>query len=158
MKRPALIIILLTLAACGGSMTDEQRKRMHEASDQQKIMKVTESEILEAAFSKGRSVMKGLQTDNPSIGSVEKNEAVKIHWLAPGEAHGLEIERQLIDAYLNSLMEGSTLQDNVQKIGADSMLYTNPVIVTREDKSIEIKGTWNIWMSKKQLILAMDKK
>jgi hypothetical protein len=151
------IVSFALLTACGGSLSDEQRKQMREGSEQQAIVKVTEAEILDAAFVKGRSVMSRLTENNPDTTKVSAEETVRIHWLAPGKAHGLEIEQQLIEAYLNSLLTGTPLQDNVQKIGEDSLLYTNPVVVTRADSSIEIKGTWNIWMSKRELILAMGK-
>ncbi len=157
MNKLLLILLVLSLFACGGSLTDEQRKRMLEASELQAIVKVTDAEITEAAFAKGRTVMEGL-TSPSELDSLEKVAAVKIHWLEPGAAHGLEIEQQLIDAYINSVIEGTSLQDNVQKIGTDSMLYTKAIILTRPDSSVEVKGTWNIWMSKKQLILSMNKK
>ena len=151
-------MLALMVTACGGSLSDEQRKQMREASEQQAIVKVTEAEILDAAFVKGRSVMSRLTVNKPDTGKVSAEEIVRIHWLVPGKTHGLEIEQQLIDAYLNSLLSGVPLQDNVQKIGEDSLLYTNPVVITRADSSIEIKGTWNIWMSKRELILAMSGK
>ena len=153
-----LVISFMILTACGGSLSDEQRKQMREASEQEAIVKVTEAEIMDAAFTKGRSVVNRLKESNPDTSKVSREEIVRIHWLAPGEAHSLEIEQQLIDAYLNSMLTGTPLQDNVQKIGEDSLLYTNPVVLTRADSSIEIKGTWNIWMSKRELILAMGKK
>lgn len=155
--KKSFIVLVLFLSACGGSLSDEQRKQMREASEQQAIVKVTEAEILEAAFAKGRSVMTRLKDNKPDTNKVSTEEVVRIHWLAPGKAHGLEIEQQLIDAYLNSLMNGTPMQDNIQKIGEDSLLYTNPVVITRADSSIEIKGTWNIWMSKRDLILSMGK-
>lgn len=151
-------MLALMMVACGGSLSDEQRKQMREASEQQAIVKVTEAEIMEAAFAKGRSVMGRLTQSNPDTSRVSAEESVNIHWLVPGKTHGLEIEQQLIDAYLNSLLTGTSLQDNVQKIGEDSLLYTNPVVITRADSSIEIKGTWNVWMSKRDIILAMNKK
>lgn len=158
MKRSGAILLVMILTACGGSLSDEQRKQMREASEQQAIVKVTEAEIMDAAFVKGRSVMSRLKESNPDTTQVSTEEVVKIHWLVPGKAHGLEIEQQLIEAYLNSMITGTPLQDNVQKIGEDSLLYTNPIVLTRADSSIEIKGTWNIWMSKRELILAMGKK
>lgn len=154
----SFIILVLLLSACGGSLSDEQRKQMREASEQQAIIKVTDAEILEAAFAKGRSVMSQLKDNNPDTSKVAAQEVVKIHWLGAGKAHGLEIEQQLIDAYVNSLLSGTSLQDNVQKIGTDTLLYTNPVVITRADSSIEIRGTWNIWIAKRELILAMNKK
>lgn len=152
-----LIILTVFLCACGGSLSDEQRKQMREAREQQAIVKVTESEIMDAAFAKGRDVMSQLKQVNPDTGKVSTDEKVRIHWLAPGKAHGLKIEQQLIEAYLNSMLSGVPLQDNVQKIGGDSLLYTNPVVITHADSSIEIKGTWNVWMSKRELIIAMGK-
>lgn len=158
MKRTGIILLALIVTACGGSLSDEQRKKMREASEQQAIVKVTEAEITDAAYVKGRSVMDKLNVKNPDTTKVENEEVVEIHWLAAGKTYGLEIEQQLIEAYLNSLLSGAALQDNVQVIGEDSLLYTNPVVITRADSSIEIKGTWNIWMSKKEIILAMGKK
>lgn len=152
-----LVLVSCILVACGGTLTDEQRKKMLEASEQQSIVKVTDAEITEAAFMKGRAVMETL-TQAEQADSVSQVAHVKIHWLEPGGGDVLEIEQQLIDAYINSVIEGVPLQDNVQNIGMDSVLYTKPVVLTRPDSSIEVKGTWNIWMSKKQLILAMKKK
>lgn len=157
MRTLVLFFVGLLLFSCGGSLTDEQRKKMKEAQEQQAIVKVTDAEITEAAFEKGRAVMETLKTPDQAE-SAGNAAQVRIHWLEPGGGDALEIEQQLIDAYINSVIEGVPLQDNVQNIGTDSVLYTKPVVLTRPDSSIEIKGTWNIWMSKKQLILGMNKK
>lgn len=154
--KKVFILFTVLLCACGGSLTDEQRREMKKAREQQAIVKVSDAEIVDAAFAKGREVMKQLKT-NPDTSVVSQAQTVKIHWLAAGKANGLKMERQLIDAYLQSLLDGMPLQDNVQKIGTDSLLYTNPVVVTRADSSIEITGTWNVWISKRDLILAMGK-
>ena len=156
MNRVLLISLAMVLLGCGGSLTDEQRKKMLEASEQQAIVKVTDAEVIEVAFAKGRTVLEGL-TSPAETGSREKVEGVKIHWLEPG-SRGLEIEQQLIDAYMNSVIEGTSLHDNVQEIGTDSLLYTKAVVLIRPDSSVEVKGTWNIWMSKKQLILSMKRR
>src|SRR6185436_17822125 len=134
------VLILLTciLFACGGTLTDEQRKKMKEASEQQAIIKVTDAEITEAAFAKGRAVMESL-TKPDQADSVSQIAHVKIHWLKPGGGDAMEIEQQLIDAYINSVIEGVPLQDNVQNIGMDSVLYTKPVVLTRPDGSVEVK-------------------
>lgn len=157
MKR-ILIVPILILTACGGGISDEQRRQMREASEQQAIVKVTESEIMDAAFVKGRDVLAQLKNPTPDTARIAREQAVEIHWLGADATHGLEIEQQLIEAYLNSLLTDSPMQDNVQKIGNDSLLYTSPVVLTRADSSVEIRGTWNVWISKKQLILSMSKK
>lgn len=155
MKNTLIFLIAAgLLTQCGGSMSDEQRKQMLEAREQQRIQKISEAEIMDLAFAKGREVLTSLpMQESPRVDSLGRILGVKIHWLAPGASNGLTIEQQLIEAYINSVIEGTPLQDNVQKIGTDSLLYTKPVVIMRPDSSVEVKGTWNIWMSKKQLIL-----
>ena len=130
---------------------------MREGSELQAVVKVTDAEITDAAFAKGRSVVAVLSNKNTDSLAAAMN--VKIHWLQAGAtANSLAVEQQLMDAYINSVITGTPMRDNIQKIGTDSMLYTSVVVLTRPDSSVEIKGTWNIWMSKKQLILSIGKK
>lgn len=160
MKNLYFALIVLIVSACGGSISDEQRKQMLEAREQQVIQKVTDVEITEAAFEKGRQVVKGLseKTNPDQLDSLAAGMDVKIRWLVPGSADAQEIEKQLIDAYINSVMMGEKQTDNVQRIGTDSILYTKAVVLNRPDSSVEVRGTWNVWISKKKLILSMDKK
>ena len=97
--KKVLVLLTCILFACGGSLTDEQRKKMLEAREQQAILKVTDAEITEAAFAKGRAVMETL-TKPTQADSVSAVAQVKIHWLTPGGGDALEIEQQLIEAYL----------------------------------------------------------
>jgi hypothetical protein len=160
MKNTLIFLIAVgLLTQCGGSMSDEQRKQMLEAREQQRIQKISEAEIMDLAFVKGREVLADLpQRESTNVDSLGSSQGVKIHWLSPGASNGLTIEQQVIEAYINSVIEGTPLQDNVQKVGTDSLLYTKAVVVTRPDSSVEVKGTWNVWMSKKQLILGRGSK
>jgi hypothetical protein len=161
MKRLMFFVSLVSLiAACGGSMSDEQRKKMLEAREGQAIVKISEAEIMTAAVERGRAVMELLpdSAKRSTVDSIERVHNVKIQWLVPGATTSLAIERQVIDAYINSVIEGASLEDNIQAMESDSMLYTKPVVVTHEDQSVEIKGTWNIRMSKKELVLLLSKK
>lgn len=160
MKNTVLVLIVLLLfTQCGGSMSDEQRKQMLEARELQRIQKISEAEIMDLAFVNGRELLTKLPSpESADVDSLGKIQGVKIHWLTPGASNALTIEQQLIEAYINSVIEGTPLQDNVQKVGTDSLLYTQAVVITRPDSSVEVKGTWNIWMSKKQLILARGSK
>ncbi|MBX2944356.1 MAG: hypothetical protein KF725_00880 [Cyclobacteriaceae bacterium] len=150
-------ITLIFLMGCGGSLNDEQRKQMREARELNSIKKVSDVEIMEAAFAFGRDIMEkveaGLDQD-----SLELSRKVAIRWLQTGSSAGSEIERQVIDAYLNSMVLGAELADNVQRLGTDSLLYTKPVVVDLPDGVVEVKGTWNIRMSKKQVVLSISKK
>jgi hypothetical protein len=164
MKHWITIIPVLVFLGCSGSLSDEQRKRMHEQMDLHKIKRVTENEINEAAFAKGRETVKLLeafQGDSARIDSLIKTEKGKIRWIVPGASNARELERQLMDAYINAA--SGSLQDNVQKIRhaegeSDSLLYTKPVVSKMTDGANKLEGVWNIWLSKKQLILSMNKK
>lgn len=160
MRNLYFMLMIAGLTACGGSISDEQRKQMLEAREQQSIQKVTDVQITEAAFAKGREVTNMIteKTTSHQLDSIARLMNVEIRWLVPGSADAQEIEKQLIDAYINSMLMGEELKDNVQRAGSDSLLYTKPLVITRPDSSVEVRGTWNVWISKKNLILAMGRK
>jgi hypothetical protein len=160
MRKLYFLVVVLALTSCGGSISDEQRKQMLEARELQSIQKVTDVQITEAAFEKGREVVNRLNENISAhhLDSIATSMDVNIRWLVPGAANAHEIESQLIDAYINSVLMGEEQVDNVQRVGKDSLLYTKALVITRPDSSIEVKGTWNVWISKKKLILSMAKK
>ncbi|MBX2965061.1 MAG: hypothetical protein KF845_02865 [Cyclobacteriaceae bacterium] len=150
-------LIVFTLAGCGGSLNDDQRKQMKEARELKSIKKVSEAEITEMAFLQGRDIMKAIRQAPNAIDSLEAEYQVRISWLTPGSPGGTEIERQLIDAYLNSMLTGSALTDNVQKLAEDSLLYSQPVTRELPDGTVAVDGVWNISIPTKQVVLAIEK-
>jgi hypothetical protein len=164
MKR-SIAIALLILTACGGKLSDEQRKKMRDEMELHEIRKVTEVEITEAALEKGRAIMAALDKikDKPlSVDSLAYATKTKILWVVPGKANASEVEQQLVDAYIAGAATGS-LQDNLQKIrhgeeGPDSLLYTKPVVKDLPDGAVQVEGVWSIYISQKLLILGMAKK
>jgi hypothetical protein len=158
-----LICGLVLLLACEGKLTDEQRKKMREQMELHKIKRVTETEITEAAYAKGRALMAFLERhsrDSVKIDSFMTANEGRIRWIVPGNENARELERQLVDAYLAD--ESGALQDNIQRVRrgmepTDSILYTKPVITKLPDGSERLDGVWNVWLSQKQLVLAMDK-
>jgi hypothetical protein len=162
--RHTLFFTILLLSACGGSLSDEQKKKIREEMELSKIRKVSEADIMEAAFARGRltvETLERLKGDSLRIDSVLKAEQGKIRWIVPGQSSIHETEQQLIDAYLSAETGGQ--QDNVQKIRnaqgeSDSLLYSKPVITRLPDGTDRLEGVWNIWLSKKQIILSMDEK
>ncbi len=116
------------------------------------IKRVSEAEITEAAFAKGRELV-ALLSARKNIDSVAVANGVKISWFKPGEATTREIENQLIEAYVNNLNGAGT--DNVQRIGTDSLLYMLPVAEKQADGSDVVKGIWSIYFSKKQIVLGL---
>ncbi|MBL0741901.1 hypothetical protein [Chryseolinea lacunae] len=158
---------LLALAACGGKLTDEQRQKLHEGMDQHKIVKLSDSEIMTAALDQGRAVFAGLEQIRFSpekVDSIAKHHHAKVRWIVPGSGNALEVESQLIEAYVIGAETGST-QDNIQKLyhagkqeDYDSVLYSRPIVSPLPDGAVNVDGVWNIYLSKKNVILALGKK
>ena len=152
------IFILLLLTSCGGTLSDEQRKKIREDMNQHKIVRISDAEITEAAFVRGRDMMKLInKTGSKSkIDSLARGAGLKIKWIVPGAGNAGVIEREIIEAYLESSINGG-MEDNVQRAGTDSLLYTKPVTEKLPDGSENVKGMWSIQFAKKQLILSMKK-
>jgi hypothetical protein len=163
MKLSALLFTFILLG-CGGSLTDEQRKQMKKNMELNKIVRVTEVEITEAAFDKGREtieIIESFKGDSTKIDSIIDVSKGRIHYIRPGISNAQELEQQLVDAYLAD--ESGIPRDNVQKVrnndgGFDSLLYTKPVVTKLPDGSDQLVGVWNIWLPKKELILEIGRK
>jgi hypothetical protein len=158
-----MIFTLALMLSCEGRLSDEQRKRIKEEMQLQKIKKVTEAEITEAAFAEGRKLVAmadRLRQDSARMDSLIDSRKGKMRFVVPGKSNVIALEQQLIDAYLAD--ESGLMQDNVQRARpgknvSDSLLYTKPVIEKLPDGSEKLMGIWNIWLSQKELIIAMDK-
>ncbi len=151
-KFVCLVLISVVVISCGGGLTDEQRRKIKEEMETNQIKKISEAEITAATMNNGRRLAEIL-TSTSKADSLAKAEDVKIKWLQAGQADVTEMERQLIEAYLTQLSGGS--MDNVQKIGTDSLLYTVPVIIKRDDGADEVKGIWSIYFTRKQIVLGL---
>lgn len=156
MKIEFMIVAFLFLTACGGSLSDEQRKKIREDMNQHKIVRISDAEITEAAFLTGRTSMKIINAKNNKSAIDSLAKICKIKWIVPGGSNAREIEKQIIEAYLESSINGGA-EDNIQRIGTDSLLYTKPITEKLADGSENVKGMWSIQFSKKQLILSMKK-
>ena len=160
MRISAAFYILSTavLFACSGSLPEEKRKALREKMEENKIVRVTEVEIIEAAFREGRSMAReldSLQRDSSLLNSYIELKGGSVHFIRPGQEANRLLEQQLIDAYLAD--PSGTFQDNVQKVrndqgDFDTLLYTKPVVKKLSDGSDELVGVWNIWLSKRDLV------
>lgn len=133
--------------------------------ENQKIQKVSESEILSESLDQGRVIFNELQKINfDSAGKVDVAEKyhVRIRWIVPGSSSAKEIEKQLIEAYVSGAETGSS-QDNVQILrksndegNYDSLLYSRPVVTPMADGAVNVEGVWNIYLSRKQVVLGLQ--
>jgi hypothetical protein len=161
-----ILLLGVFLIGCGGSLSDEQRKRLHEGMDKQKIVKLSDSEIMSASLDQGRTIVNVLDKQNFNalkVDSVAKKYNVKIRWITPGSGSALEVENQLIEAYVVGAETGS-VQDNVQELrdlntaDYDSLLYSRPVVTPMADGAVNVEGVWNIYIAKKNIILSAAQK
>lgn len=152
------IAFLFLLVSCSGSLSDEQRKQMHEKMEENKIVHVTEAEITEAAFDRGRTAVKTLDSlgsDSVAVEAFIRSYRGSVHFIKPGDETIRLLEQQLIDAYLGD--PSGSFQDNVQAVrnekgDTDSLLYSKPVLRKLPDGQDALLGVWNIWLSKKELV------
>lgn len=157
-----LPLVLLVIFGCNASLTEEQKKEIREGMKANEIVKISDAEITEAAYQYGRTISEKIQKQ----GALHLNENlterlqeeyhVHIYPLAPGDSLLMAIEQQLIEAYTSA--NDFELTDNIQKIGADSLLYTFPVMETQPDGSVAFQYALGIRMPKKYVILSMDRK
>lgn len=157
MKR--FLFLTLMLSSCGGSLTDEQRKKVKEDMESHSLRKVSDAEITESAFNLGRSFAAALEKaplDNSKIiDSLQQNFHVKITPLQSGDSMLMEIEKQIVEAYITGSGKVQ-LNDNVQRLGTDSILYTKPILKEMPDKSVQFLYALGIRIPKKEIILSIN--
>jgi hypothetical protein len=151
------------LWACGGSLSDEQRKKLHDGMEEQKIVKVTDAEIMSASIERGREVSAAIEkmgTDSNVLDSLQEIYRVKIRLIKPEASDAMKVEDQLIEAYVAGAESGA-VNDNIQKLRTDSsqeydtLLYTRPKISSLPDGAVNVEGIWNIYISRKEVIRSM---
>jgi len=157
MKR-ALILGLIILCGCGGTLTEEQRKKAKKDMEDHAIKKISEAEIIETSFSIGRKfadLIESTSTKNKNtIDLLEKAYQIKFVSLTTSSHFSSEPEKQIIEAYAMAT-DKDQLTDNVQKIGTDSLLFTKPILRELPDGSFQFVSALAIKMSRKNVVLSI---
>lgn len=151
-----LLILLACMTACGGSLSSDERKKLHDASKLQEVVRVTEAEIDEAVLAQGRTVTEQAMRfrDDPArLDSLGHVNHAAVRWVTSGAPDALSVEQQIIEAYVMNPAED--LPDNVQWMGEDSVLYSRPQVSKLPDGAIMVDGMWSVVFSKKDIILGM---
>lgn len=159
MKRLFLIFAVFLLA-CEGKLSNDQRKKLHDKMESEELKRVTDVQLLEASFDRGRTLATLLEKRDPTlqntilIDSLQQAFHSKILFLLPDDSTSASVEKQIIEAYVAGTGKVD-LADDVQKIAGDSMLYTKPILHTRPDGSVEFTKALGIRMSKKYIVLSI---
>lgn len=153
------LLLVLIIISCQGRLTEEQKKELKEGMDANQIVKISDAEIVEAAFQYGRDLAEQVRAlpslNDKRLVNLQDEFQVKIYSLATGDSLLLQIEQELIEAYTSA--RNIDLSDNIQKIGKDSLLYTMPIMDTLADGSLEFKYALGIRMPKKRVIQSIKK-
>lgn len=155
-----LFVGLLLLASCGGKLSDDQRKRLHDGMSTQDIKRVSEADLQAAALLYAQSVVKDVEMADPHLklspktDSIARARGIMIYAITPNDSALREIEKNLVEAYLTGADVGQ-VSDNLQRVGEDSLLFTRPVFKNRPDGSMEFSHAFGIKMSKKTVVLSM---
>ncbi len=156
MKRFVFLIIVIA-AACGGRLSDEQRQKMKEGMEDTRIKIVTDARLTEAAFDLGRKIAvlatKAGIDRKPAIDSIELQYHVEIVKLEAGDSLLKKIEQDLVEAYTSGT---DSVSDNIQKIGADTLLYTKPVMKQMPSGAVQFNYALGIRMPKKEVVRTID--
>lgn len=124
------------------------------------LKKISDVELTEASLAYGRSLAKIIEVNDKSLtnrkflDSLEKSFGVQILSMQPTDSLLRGVEKQIIEAYTSG-GNLSGIGDNLQKMGADSLLYTKPLMIERPDGSVEFNKALAIRIPKKQVILSM---
>ena len=155
-----ITISLLVLSACGGSLSSEQRKKLRENMEAKSIKKISDAELTEAAFDYGRSIAEVIEARDKSLSNLKFLDSlgmsfgVQIFSMHPTDAFLRGVEKKIIEAYTSG-SDLSGISDDLQKMGADSLLYTKPLMIERPDGSLEFSQALAIRIPKKQVILSI---
>ena len=153
------LLLCILFSACGGSLTEEQRKKAKADIERNQIKKISDAQITDAAFSMGRNIAKLMTENGAAINtnfsdSLSRSLHVEIVSLQPGNIHLSETEKLILEAYVD-ITNRSDFTDNIQKIGQDSILYTQPILKENSDKSVTFDYALGILMPKKEIVLTI---
>lgn len=153
-----LTVGLIILFGCGGTLTEEQRKKAKKDMADHALKKVSEAQITESAFLLGRTIAKFLERKSVSssivLDSLQSKYQSRITMLSTTSKFKSETETQLLDAYVNA-PANTELTDNVQRAGKDSILYTKPITKTLPDGSKRFNYAIGVTMPKRIVVLSI---
>jgi hypothetical protein len=156
--KPFILLTFVILVGCGGTLSEEQRKKLKEGMELNSLKKVSDAQLTEAAFNMGRSlaviVEKFPINDKKRVDSLQDAYKIRILLLQPGDSLLLALEQQIVEAYTAG-SKTVPLNDNIQSIGVDSLLYTKPVMKQLPNGAVEFKYALGLHLSKRQVVLSI---
>jgi hypothetical protein len=163
--RNLYIVLLLSLltSACSPDQDPRRRKFISDELKNRKIKRVTDSQLLGAANSFGKTATDKLQAEllnNYEAGKpfdCQANSYIKTKLdlqyvltyrivCQPQQAL-FEKEKQLWQAYQYNAEKELDLTDNLQKIDNEAIIYTSPITLNGQ-----LVGMWTVVLNKKEIV------
>lgn len=159
MKTFAILMIAAVVFSCGGELSKEQKDRIRQSMEDGQIRRVSPGDLTEAGYSLGRKITGQFSsdqylTDAARVDSISRAHGVSIFSLKEGVRAANQALR-ILEAYQGAPDAGD-LQENVQKIGKDTLLYTLPVRFERPDGSRVFSHAIAVLMPVKVVVKEMD--
>jgi hypothetical protein len=160
-KNWVVLVLVVLLFACGGSLTPEQKEKARKAIEEGKIKRITPAQITEAALNYGKRISTTVNEldpflNNPEfIDSIATINQVVIYALRPDMESLSKEESSIADAY-QAQGDITGVGENIQQLAGDSLLFTYPVGNERPDGSRPFSHAIAIKMSVKQIVLSIE--
>lgn len=136
-----VLLMLLILVGCGGSLSEKQRKAFKEEMKDREIKKLSEEEIYKQALDDGQSLMTQLE-NGLTVEQAMKKCGCGISFIENENQDLTIIEKELFEAYQYN-PKGT---DNIQKED-DWLIYSKPVV-----EGDSLIGVWFIKFPKKGIV------
>ena len=182
MKQGILWLCLL-LSACGDRNTSVIDRQVLDEMEQKEPKRVLPNQLMAAAYRQGETLTNELLAsaldrytytpeDPLSAGaylSQQKYDATsaRVVWIdeRSDTTKLTPYEQQIWSAYRYSADLGERLNNNVQRLNGDSLLYTQPVIfsdslalrfASSSDTVGQLLGMWSVTLPKRDVVLAVE--
>ncbi len=155
--------IAILFLACGQIDTQRQSDTLKKEMKAKKLKRLTDGQIQTAAFEEGKSIalrLEGILLNLADTNSFDCEEAKNIQFqnevlvsfklFCQPSSDMNEKEKQIWEAYQNSLSQKLPLSDNLQKLGETAFLYSAPLYIKNQ-----YQGLWSIVLSKKEIVRKM---
>lgn len=154
-RNTLILAAVAALISCGGDLSQQQRERIRESIEAGQIRRVTPAQLTEGAFAVGRRYAARLKDDPAVSDSLLKAAGVRIYELRNNSVKPGSAAARVYEAYA-AAPDAADLQDNVQKIGTDTLLYTAPVTFDRPDGSLVFSHAVAVAIPVKWLITSLE--
>ena len=176
-----VVVLCLLLSACGDRNTSVIDRQVLEEMEQREPKRVLPDQLMNAAYRQGEVLANKLLSSavdyyqaeavSPSFTRYLAQQSydtasARITWIdyQSDTTQFTPYEQQLWSAYRYSAEQGDPLANNVQRLNGDSLLYTQPLVLTdsladlfsQSDTVGQLLGMWSITLPEKEVVLSIE--